>query len=156
MQLEDFTDTTTPSDSTQLLLCNGAIRTTLKSIGAAIVVGSAVVEGQGYYCEMPPSTVRHTDKYQGRGDMSFGIAEHLARHQVARVDPDTQGIAPEFVSYLRPTGAGEAPDVAPAVQDIEYSDIRLTPPSIEEHRIRVRFRSIGEEAPRIWVKAETE
>lgn len=177
MQLKEYTDTSTPTESTQAVLRSGAFRIAqgpLSQVGTAITYGAVVAGGQGYCYEMLPTDAPSPSEHQEADDFVVAINEHLRptrlfadqmvvinkeriSSMVSVPEPDTDDlIPPELQRYLRSTSQPTAVEPTPASEDIDFLDARLVPPAMEQHRVRVRFRFIGEERPRVVTDAEIE
>jgi hypothetical protein len=157
MYLKEHTDSATPSHQTQTLLRNGAIRRAqnpLYQFSTALVFGTAAVGWHGYgYGTAPtaiPSQVESRDFELASVPQPLPIAE-------ASPEPDTDDSIPVELFEFRESGIPAVLPVVPVGQEAAYDlGIRLVPPRMPRYRVRVRFRLIGEETPRIRLESDAE
>ncbi len=164
MQVKEPIDTNSSSATTQALLRDGAIREAqkqkpLRCFGTAVVVGTAAIGGQGYSPGTIPTEASHFAHYEEIGVPRSGIEEEHrppAITEPLRLDTDN-AIPAELLGYLRPSLESAVDEFAAELGEDDYDlNARLVPPRMEEYQMRVRFRLIGDESPRIWTDADLE
>ena len=149
MQLRTNTDTATPSGTTQTLLRNGARRTLPRPIsqfGTALVFGAATVGGplETYGTVVDIPGYRFESRGMEHNLQCVGLVEPLGQ-----LDTDDR-VPPELEHFLHCRVQSEsATSLASDADDI--GSLRVIPPKALEYKVRVRFRKLGEEAPRVSI-----
>ena len=122
------------------------------ALGTAAVGGQYVDGGQPMTTE---SSVAKED-LSHLPQLTCDESRHPTRQSV--LDADTNDTIPiELQAYLKPPSQPVLHVRSAESDDADhYLDARLVPPAMETRQIRVRFRLLGEEAPRIRADAEIE
>jgi hypothetical protein len=149
MQLNIYTDTTTPSDIGQKLLRNGARRKLPRQfafVGTALVVGATSVGGQQeiYHTIFDNAISEKIDPLEIRQRSQLSVPLEPLQ------EIDTYDQVPlELKRFLQFSGQPTV-SMLPVTHLRDDEDIRLIPPLAQEFKIQVRFRKIGAETPRVW------